>query len=172
MEVTYGSVLTTTAEDSSGQSLMISEADVTAAATEVMGAEVISAALVMNAEDADSGSVSERISEVIWAEVISGALVLGERMTFSVSTKEEGGPFPMTIRKLSCQRLPQHRVEMGINEHSPCIGNMRDNKMSDNWRMLLARIGCYLQGLYGNLPLMQMCEWSCLSLHHCQCPNI
>lgn len=93
MEVTYGSALVTTAEDSSGQSLIISEADVTAAAV----AEVISAALVMIAEDGDPDTVSERASEVNFAEVPSGALVLGKRVRPSVSRNEEGGVFPMTI---------------------------------------------------------------------------
>lgn len=94
MEVMCASALVTAAEDSSGQSLIISEADVTAAAV----AEVISAALVMIAEDADPSTVSERASEVNFAEVPSGALVLGERVRPSVSTNEEGGAFPMTIQ--------------------------------------------------------------------------
>lgn len=142
IEVTCGSTLATPAEDSSGQSSMISEADVAAATAEVVGAEVMSASLVTTSEDADSGRVSERASEVICGEVIAGviseALVRGKRVTFSVSTKEVGGAFPMTIRKLSYQKSPEHRGKMDANRYSPCIGIMSDNKMSDNWRILLA----------------------------------
>lgn len=138
IEVTCGPALVTPAEDSSGQSSMISEADVAAATAEVVRAEVMSASLVTTFEDADSGRVSERASEVICAEVISEALVLGKRVTFSVSTKEVGGVFPMTIRKLSYQKSPEHRGKMDANRYSPCIGIMSDNKMSDNWRILLA----------------------------------
>lgn len=96
MEVTYGSALVTATEVSSGQSMIISEADVTAAAV----AEVISAALVMIAEDVDPGRVSEGTSKVNFAEVPSEAPVLGERVKPSVSTNEEGGAFPMTIPTL------------------------------------------------------------------------
>lgn len=73
MEAMCGSALITAAEDSSGQSLIIPEADVTAAAL----AEVISAALVMIAEDANPITVSERASEVNFVEVPSGGLCLG-----------------------------------------------------------------------------------------------